>query len=74
MPPDVLGETVDVLEELPAQARLADAGDAHDGDKVRPSLRRGGVEELLDEAELSVSSHERRLETRRLERSTSAPP
>ena len=72
VPPDVLGETVDVLEELPAQARLADAGDADDGHEVRPSLRRGGVEELLDEPELSVPSHERRLQTRRLERST--PP
>ena len=72
VPPDVLGETVDVLEELPAQAGFSDAGDAHDGHKVRSSLRRARVEKFLDEAELLVPSHERRLQTHRLERST--PP
>ena len=69
VPPDVLGETVDVLLELPGKARLADSGDADNGDEVRPSLRRGGVEELLDTPQLAVSPHERRLEPRRLERS-----
>ena len=40
VPPDVFGETVDVLVELPAEPRLADAGDAHDGDEMRAAARR----------------------------------
>ena len=35
VPPEVVGEPVDVLLELPGEPRLADAGDADDRDEVR---------------------------------------
>jgi hypothetical protein len=57
-----LGEAVQVLVEFPREARLADAGDAEDGDEVRAALLGGGVVELLDEPELAVAADERRLE------------
>ena len=67
MPPDGVGDAVDVLLELPAEPRLADAGDAGDrrrAARLRSSARR--VEQLLDEAQLAVAADERRLETGRL--------
>ena len=69
MPPDVVGEAVDVLLELPRQARLADAADADDRDELRSALLGRGVEELLDEPELAVAPDERRLEPGRTSRS-----
>ena len=68
VPPGVVGQPVDVLEELPGQARLADAGDARDRDELRLLLVRGAVEQLLDQAQLAVAADEGRLETRRLQR------
>jgi hypothetical protein len=70
MPPDRLGDSVEVLVELPRQARLADAGDPGRGDEVRLPVVRGGVEELLHEPELPVAPHERRLEPGRFELTT----
>ncbi len=40
VPPDLLGQAVDVLEELPGQPRLADAGEADDREQPRPRPRR----------------------------------
>ena len=40
VPPDVVGEPVDVLLELPGEARLADPGDADDRDELRLALLR----------------------------------
>ena len=40
VPPDVVGEPVDVLLELPGEARLADPGDADDGDELGLALVR----------------------------------
>ena len=65
VPPHVLLEPVHVLEELPAQARLADAGDAGDRDELRAALVGRGVEELLHEPELAVTPDERGLDARR---------
>ena len=62
VPPDGLDEAVDVLLELPGEARLADAGDPDDREEVRLLLVGRAVEELLDEAQLAVAADERRLE------------
>ena len=67
-----LGEPVEVLVELPAEPRLADAGDPGDRDEVRLALLGAGVEEILDLAELPVAADERRLEAGRLERAAGA--
>ena len=39
VPPDALDEPVDVLQELPGEARLADAGRPHDADQAGLGLR-----------------------------------
>ena len=72
VPVDGLGDAVEVLVELPREPRLADAGDAGHRDEVRLLLVRGGVEELLDLAQLAVAADERRLEALRLERAAQA--
>ena len=55
VPPDVRREAVDVLLELPGEPRLADPGDADDRDERRALLVGGGVEEILDQAQLAPS-------------------
>ena len=62
MPPDVERQPVDVLLELPREPRLADPADPGDEDEMRPALLRARLEEILDDAELALASHERRLE------------
>ena len=62
VPPDRLDQPVDVLEELPGQARLADPGRADDADQPRPALAGRRVEQVLELAELLVAADERRLE------------
>ena len=55
VPPDAFLEAVHVLEELPAEPRLADPGDADHGDELRPALvgaRRGRAP---SRAELAVA-------------------
>src|SRR6266508_2359934 len=71
MPPDVLNEAVDVLLELPGQARLADAGYTDHRDEARAPVVRGRVEQVLDEPELPIAADERRLEP---DRATLAAP
>ena len=61
VPVDVLGQPVDVLPQLPHQARLADPGDAGHVHQPRPPLPTGGVQQLLDQAQLLVPADERRL-------------
>ena len=65
VPPDLIDEPVEVLVELPAEPRLADAGDPDDRDELRLSLLGAGVEELLHESQLPVAADEWRLEARR---------
>ena len=65
-------EPVEVLLELPGEARLADPGDPDDRDQVRLALLGAGVEELLDQAQLAVAADERRLEADRLLRAAAA--
>ena len=62
VPPHVLRQAVDVLEQLPRQPRLADAADARDRDHARLAVAAGGVQELLEEPELLGTPHERRLD------------
>ena len=38
VPVGELGEAVEILEELPRESRLADAGDAEGGDEMRTAL------------------------------------
>ena len=59
VPPDGLEQPVDVLLELPGQPGLADAADALDRDQPGPALLRGGVEQLLDQAQLPLPAGER---------------
>ena len=72
MPVDGRRDAVEVLVELPREARLADAGDAGDGDEVGFLLLGRNVEEILDLPQLAVASDERCFETVRLERAAQA--
>ena len=65
VPEHLAGEAVDVLEELPGEPRLADAGHAGHEHEARRLPLGGGVEELLDEAQLVVASREGRLDDAR---------
>jgi hypothetical protein len=62
VPPDDLGEAVDVFEELPAQPRLPDPG--RSGDRDQPGLTAvdAGVEQLLHQPQLGAAPEERCLE------------
>ena len=62
MPPDRLDEAVDVLQELPGEAGLADPGRADDAHEARPLLAAGRMEEVLEQPELVVAADERGLE------------
>ena len=62
VPPDAVEQAIQVLEELPGQASLADAARADDADQARPPLPAGGLEEVLELAELLVPTDERCLE------------
>ena len=62
VPPGVRRQPVEVLLELPREAGLADAADAHHRDEMRSALLGGGVEELLDETQIAVAADERGLE------------
>ena len=59
VPVDRLEDAVDVLQELPGEAALADAGLAGDGQRGAPALARRGMEEVLEQAQLVVAAHER---------------
>ena len=72
MPVRELRDAVEVLVELPGEARLADAGDAGDGDEVRAPAALAVVEEVLDQPQLAVAADERRLEALRLQRAARA--
>ena len=67
-----LCDSVEVLVELPGETRLADAGDARDGDQVRAPAALAVVEEVLDQPQLAVPADERRLEALRLQRAARA--
>ncbi len=62
MPPHRLDHAVDVLEELPRQAALADPGLAGDRVQAHAPLARVAVEQVLEQAELGIAADERRLE------------
>ena len=70
VPPDHLGQSVHVLLELPGQPRLADAGNADDREQPCLALLRGGMQELLEHAQLAVATDEGRLEAGRTQRAT----
>src|SRR5207248_5635996 len=63
---------VDVLLELPAEPRLADAGDPADEQDLGSLLVRGAVEQLLDEPQLPLAPDERRFESARTARTLRA--
>ena len=62
VPQHALDDAVDVLEELPREAALADARLPGDRDEPDPPLARAGVEQVLEQPELRVAPDERRLE------------
>ena len=62
MPPHGFYEAVDVLEELPGEAALADARRTDDRDQARTLLAAGRVEQVLQEAQLRVPADERGFE------------
>ena len=62
VPPDGLDHAVDVLQELPGQAALADARLTRDRHEPGPALARRRVEQVLEQAQLVVAADERRLE------------
>ena len=62
MVPRDLGKAVEILVELPGQAGLADAGDAHDRDQVGLPVVGAREEQLLDGPQLAIAPDERRLQ------------
>ncbi len=62
MPVHVVREPVDVLGELPGEARLPDTGDARHRDEMGLVLVGRRVEEVLDETQLAIAADEGRLE------------
>ena len=72
MPVDELRDPVEVLVELPRQARLADPGDAGHRDELRPLLLCAGVKQILDLTQLPIPADERGLQALRLERPADA--
>src|SRR5206468_8756464 len=67
---DGLRDPVEVLVELPGEARLADARDSRDRHEVCLLVVGGCVEEILDLPQLAVAPDEGRFEALRLERTT----
>ena len=66
VPTDVVDEPVEVLLELPGEPATCRCRPIpSDRDEPRLALVRGGVEEVLEQAELAVASDERRLEASR---------
>ena len=62
MEPDGIDQAVDVLQELPGQAGLADACRADHRDESSPAIPARRVEEILELADLVVAADERSLE------------
>ena len=62
VPQDGLGETVDVLVELPQQARLADPRLAADRHQARGAVFDRAVEEILEQPQIAVATDQRRLQ------------
>ena len=62
MPVDGLDEAVDVLQELPGEAALADAALAGDGNEPDAPIAGGRVVQVLEQRQLIVAANERRLE------------
>ena len=62
MPPDRVDQPVDVFQELPGKTGLADARRADDGHEAGAALARGGVEQVLEKAQLIAATHEWGLE------------
>jgi hypothetical protein len=59
VPPDPLEQAVEILEELPGKARLADAGRSDDAHEPGPTLPVRRLEQALELAELLGPAHER---------------
>ena len=72
VPVDRLGDPIEVLVELPREARLADAGNPRHRNQVCLALVGGRMEELLDPAKLAVTPDEGGLEALRLQRASKA--
>jgi hypothetical protein len=62
VPVGPVDQAVEVLVELPGEPRLADPGDAADGDELRLALLGARVEDVLDLPQLAVAADERRLQ------------
>ena len=64
MPPDLVREPRDVVPELEAEPRLADAGRPRDADEPRDAAVDGRVEEVLEQAQLGVAPDQWGVEAR----------
>ena len=62
VPPDGVDQAVDVLQELPGEARLAEARRPDHAHQPGPALPGGRVEQVLEQAQLVVTADERGLE------------
>ncbi len=62
MPVDVVHKAIDVLQELPNEARLPDAGLPNQGDQPRLRFDSNGVEKIFEQPQLIGASDEGRLE------------
>ena len=62
VPPDAFDDAVDVLEELPGETALADAGLAGDRNQPGAIFASRGMEQVLEQAQLGIAPNERRLQ------------
>ena len=62
MPPDRLDQAIDVLQEFPREAGLADPCRSDDADQAGPALTARGMEQVPELAHLLVTPDERSLE------------
>ena len=62
VPVDIADQAVDVLLELPGEARLAGAGLSGDRHEAQTAIPLRGVQQVLEQPELLIAAHERRLE------------
>ena len=64
MEQEVVGQAVGVLDEFPTKPRLADAGRPGDRHQTCDAMLDAGVKQVLDQSQVGVAPHQRRLKAR----------